>query len=336
MAKPNKVIDTELLKLMKRNFVHEVGRDPHNKVTKIVRNDEGDVVATLPFDGKVYSRMKYGDPEAINLAASEIFKLITSNPKIFTIFKENKIVFTNEAREVPTASYCIMMSLVHKFLNPYLVENNLQTAETVRSERSGEIASDDYATLTTDQRQDRVRQRGGFFSDENLKKLVGKKVVLFDDLVITGTYETNQTRLLLASGVREEDIVPIYWIQINPETGKDPLFEKELNQSAVNSLSDLFGIFTLPGVQPSERIIKYVLSITDDNGNLLLEKQNELFNLAQRLVTGNGDPIKAANGKSTLKKLYETSLTPDGFGQMERFKAGYRLIENVLRENYMI
>jgi len=336
MTKKMDSIEIEVQKLMKRNFSHELGQNASGEVIKIERDSSGQIISESPFDGRVYSRMKYGDPEAIRTAASDVFNLIINTPEIISLFKNNNVVFTNEAREVPTASYCIMVSLVNDFLNPYLVENNLMPAETIRSERGGEIAADDYASLSVEQRQARVNQRGGFFNDENKAKLQNKKVVLFDDLVITGTYERNQTNLLLSSGVKQEDIIPLYWIQINPETGKDPQFEKSLNQSAVKCLNDLFDIFTLPGVQPSERIIKYVLPIADDNNVIIPEKKQALLSLCVRLLNGNGDTEKAKYGKETLKKLFETSLTPDGFGKMARFEAGYQLIHELLKSQSLI
>ena len=324
-------LEIEEGKLKKRNFAHEIGQDSSGEIVKIQRDEDGNIVGSSPFDAKVYSRMKYGDPEAISAAARDIFTLIINNPKLLSLFSEGEVVFTNEARTVPTASYCIMTSLVNDFLNPYLTQNGLKPTESIRSERGGAISSDDYASLTTEQRRARVSQRGGFFSPENQAKLTGKKVILFDDLVITGTYETNQTSLLTSSGVLPEDIIPLYWIQINPEAGQNPTFEKDINQIAVKSLADLFDIFTKPGVQPSERIIKYVLPISDEQGNVIPEKQNDLLALCQRLLDGDGDPEKARNGRVTLQKLFETSLSLDGFGQMDRFKSGYALIGNLLK-----
>ncbi|HCQ31841.1 TPA: hypothetical protein DIU27_05725 [Candidatus Collierbacteria bacterium] len=335
MTQPE-LMQNELLKLKKRIFVHEIGPGEANQVVKITRNHSGEIISSRPFDGKLYSRMKYGDPSAIRTAASDVFNLIVSNSFLLSVFSNHEVVFTNEARDVPTASYCIMVSLVNDFLNPYLVKNYLKPTETVRSERRGEISSDDYASLTVKQRQARVGQRGGFFSPENVAKLTGKKVVLFDDLVITGTYENNQTSLLMNSGVSSDDIIPIYWIQISPEAGKNPTFEKELNQSAVKSLADLFDIFTLPGVQPSERIIKYVLPITDESGHIVPEKEGQLADLCERLCSGEGSEEKAKNGSATLLKLFNTSLSSDGFGTMDRFKAGYGLIESILKSHKII
>ncbi len=324
-------LEGEISKLQKRNFAHELGQGKSGEVLKITRNSKGTIVASSPFDGKIYSRMKYGDPEAIETAALDVFNRIVNDPKLLSLFELNEVVFTNEARAVPTASFCIMVSLVNDFLNPFLTKNGLKPTETVRSERGGEISSDDYASLSIEQRQARAKQRVAFFSPDNKAKLIGKKVILFDDLVITGTYETNQTNLLLNSGVPAEDIIPLYWIQISPESGTNPIFEKELNQSAVRSLNDLFDIFTKPGVQPSERIIKYVLPITDEAGAIVPEKQTALLSFCERLLLGDGDELKAANGRATLIKLFQTSLSPDGFGKMIRFKAGYSLIENILK-----
>ncbi len=315
--------EIETARLPQRNFVYEVALQNEEPI-EIHRDQNGDVVSSSPFDAETYSRMKYGDPRAIKFAAERLFQKIICDPMLLGLFDNSEVVFTNEARSVPTASYCIMVSLVTEFLNPYLVSRGLPPVECVKSERGGEIAADDYASLSQNERQERARQREAFFTRENQAKLKGKKVILFDDLVITGTYERNQAELLVKSGVEPQDIIPLYLIQVEEETGQDTSFEKKLNQTAVKQLDDLLEFFFIPGISVSERILKFVLPSPD------------LALFLQKLYDGNGQPDSADTGRLMLVKLYEAANSPDGFAKMDRLKAGVLILENFLKEKGLI
>lgn len=328
-------LEIERNKLLRRNFVHEIGRDADGATIRVLRDHSGHIIGSQPFDAAIYSRMKYGDPRMIKLAAQELFQKIVSDSKLLNLLRHGEVVFTNESREVPTASYTLMGILVGEYLNPFLSLMGSPSINIVRSERGGEIAGDDYASLSREQRQARIHQRGAFFSEENRRQLLGKKVILFDDLVITGTYEDNQIRLLTESGVKPDDIVPLYWVQIEPEAGQDPVFEKQLNQAAVRNLDDLADIFLIPDVEISERILKFVLPITDQD---IIDptRQAQLADFFRKLYAGNGKAAKAKLGQRTLIKLYTAANSSDGFSKMDSLKDGFSLLEDFLRENDLL
>ena len=81
------LLEIEEKKLKKRNFAHELGRGSAGEVVRIKRDVNGTIVSSSPFDAKIYSRMKYGDPEAIRTAASDVFDLIKNEPKLLSLLQ---------------------------------------------------------------------------------------------------------------------------------------------------------------------------------------------------------------------------------------------------------
>lgn len=324
-------IEHEVTKLRQRHFVHEVGLSRQGQTIKIVRDRDGNIVGHQPFDATTYSEMKYGNPDAIHQAAEEIFQLITSTPSLHSVFQTQEVAFTNEAREVTTASFTIMGVLVNDYLNPYLEHIGANPVIMVRSERAGIISASDYGGLTKEERQKRIKERGAYFRPDNEAKMVGKKVVLFDDLVITGSYEANQKDLLIKSGVAEADIMPLYWVQVEPTAGMDPTFEKRLNHTAVKSLDDLLRFAYHPDFAITERLLKYILPIVDESGMINPQKAAALKSFFEQLASGCGDSLKAKSGQETLLKLYYAATSSDGYATMDRFQPGFLVLDHYLR-----
>lgn len=312
---------TELEKMNSRYFVHEIGKDQAGQMIKIKRDSQGRVLSSTPFKATIYSQMKHGHPESIKTAAKELFEYILSTPTLLDNFLNYDVVVTNSAREVPTASFTIMKCLVENLINPYLTKLGKSPVAWIRSERAGAIASSDYGTMTKEEREKRMAERKPFFSEENKKKLVNKRVIVFDDLVATGTYEKSQSELLISSGVNPNDIIALYWIQINPETGKDPSFEAEVNYFAIKSISDLLPFFYMPDLVINERTLKYIMPTESTK---LLEFFKDLGEPKDKSLT--------ANGRSTLMKIYNAGHTNDGFRNMDRLNPGFVILENYLKE----
>jgi hypothetical protein len=318
--KPDGYLEQEHAKLHARAFVHEIGQTPARGIIEYFRDASGTVTHTKPFDAAPYSRMKYGNPPDIDLAAREVFGRITRDSSLLVHFFNGEVIITNEAREVPTASFTIMVQLVEQYLNPYLAKAGAKPVTWVRSERSGEISATDYGSLSSEERKKRIAGRGAFFSDENKAKLQGKKVILFDDLVITGTYENNQVRLLTEAGVPRQDIMKLYWVQIEPLTGLDPTFETRVNQTAVRTLPDLIPIVLTERFVPTERIIKYIFGVNDGDG----EKPDAIRQLFRSLCT-----TDSTLGRAALDKFYQAMNTGDAYSSMPRFQKAYQILLDV-------
>lgn len=335
LADRNEYLASQIAKLRKRHLVHEVGEDENHQMVEVRRNNQGGIESMIPFDATTYSLMKHGHPSAIRLAAEDLFQHIIADSNLLKDFLTFDVVVTNSAREVPTASFTIMKILVEDLLNPYLEKITDHRVIWIRSERAGKIAASDYGMMTKEERKKRMADRKPFFSDESKAKLVGKKVILFDDLVATGTYETSQSELLKSAGVPEENIIKLYWIQIEPETGLDPTFEAKINYAAVHSISDLLHFFYMPDLVINERTLKYVLPILNKDGVVDEDKAGNLMRFFKALGEPE-DKTLADSGRKTLQKIWRTGQTNDNYRQMERLRAGYDLLENYLKKLALI
>lgn len=329
-------LEQELIKLRQRHFVHEVGRNFFGDPIEVFRNSQGNIIEELPFDATLYSRMKYGDPEAIKVAAKQFFDHIIRTPELQELILSDSVSFTNEARTVATASFTIMRELVDTWLNPYKKAIGGQPINIIRSDRAGEIAATDFATLSVEERKQRVAQRKAFFTPENQALLQQGKVFLFDDLVITGTYEQNQYNLLTSFGVKPENIVKLYWIQIEPHAGQDPTFEANINHAFVKSRQDLLHFIYQPEWEVTERVIKFVFGVADKNGEVNEAEFASLSEFFENLCSGNGNPVLIDAGLGVLRKFHTALHTEDGYGKMPRFAAGVELLDTLARENQII
>ncbi|HLD81676.1 MAG TPA: hypothetical protein VJA22_00530, partial [Patescibacteria group bacterium] len=143
---------------MKRMFVHEVGRDEHGTIIEYFRNRSGSTESVVPYDGTVYSRMKHGDPIAIETAARELFTRLLSDEEILCSLIRDRFAITNDTRLVPTASFTIMQVLVEKFLKPFLITHGTDVV-WVTSCRKGAISEGDYGKLCESERKKRMAKR---------------------------------------------------------------------------------------------------------------------------------------------------------------------------------
>lgn len=302
----SKFIESESAKVASRFYVH------------LIRSEQDGIISSNSgFNPETYSLMKHGHPVAIDTAARELFEYIVCNDQLRKLITDGKTVVTNSAREVPTASFTIMQRLVEVYLNPYLENNNGNKVTWVRSERAGKLVESDYGTLSKEEREKRMAERKPYFSEDSKRELVGKTVILFDDLVATGTYEQSQTKLLVESGVPSSRIVRLYWVQIDPETGLNPEFEAVVNYAAIKNIKDLIGFFCMPELIINERTLKFIFP-----------KVTELRSFFEELHKLGGD--------ITLMKLWKAGNTRDNYRDMERLRPGYDILEDYLKELKLI
>lgn len=307
---------------MSRTFVHEVGKQD-GTIVEYFRKGNGHISSIEEYDANCYSRMKHGDPDAIKTAASELFKKITTTPRFTNLIETHNFAITNSSRSVPTASFTIMQILVNEFLNPFLKMKEQNQIIWVKSSRAGEISQGDYGTLKTKRERDaRMSKRQAFFEENELIKLTDKKVILFDDLVATGSYEQNQRKLLTSVGIRPNDILPIFWVQIEKSMQKNPEFEAAINYAAINSLSDLLNFFFDPRLIINARTLKYILS----------KSSPELIPFFKALGTNLESPSKNTDGQNTLLKIFNAATSADNYAKMSRFKNGFNELNQCLIE----
>ncbi|MFC1609144.1 phosphoribosyltransferase family protein [Patescibacteria group bacterium] len=307
---------------MKRYYVHEV----QSGMAKgsVLRNTGGTTWSSGNHVASQYSRMKYGDPEMIRLAAKELFNTIVwGDNGLKETFLSFPIAITNSARTVPTASFTIMKILVEDFLNPWLRENESSEVVWVRSGRAGKISEGDYGKLSDEARAARMAKRRAFFEREEAIKLHGRKVILFDDLIATGSYEKNQTELLLSSGVGRDDIIPLYWFKIEDHTAEhNPSFEATVNHAFVKKMSDLLAFFLEPELVINARTMKYIFS----------SEKDDLLRFFSALASGNDSRFQKYKdaGRQTLLKIYYAAKSSDGYWKMDRFKEGFGVLNDFL------
>jgi hypothetical protein len=224
-----------------------------------------------------------------------------------------------------------MRVLVEQFINPHYEKLGASPVIWLQSQRKGSVSAEDYGKLSEADRLARMAKRQPSFTSADIEKLQGKKVIIFDDLIATGSYERNQTELLKSIGVKESDIVRLYWLQIDPEIARrDPSFEAEINYVSVKSLDDLLKFFYDPDLVINARTLKYILSVSSNEGQIIESKKRDLEKFLSALGEPN-DLAKESTGRKTLQKLYSAAFSEDAYYSLPRFAAGCQLLDSYIQ-----
>lgn len=142
--------------------------------------------------------------------------------------------------------------------------------------------------------------------DENAVK--GRTVIFIEDARITGAHEAKALECLEAAGA--EKVILLYIIDVK-HGKKDPDIENRINHSVINSLDELYRLMKNPD--------EYVLNSRACRFVLSWENKEELEKFAQKI------PL------TVLTELYSASIT-DGYGLMEKYADGFRIIREEVRE----
>lgn len=199
--------------------------------------------------------MKYGDPVATWRIAVSTFEHFWNSSVGQEIVQPGKeIVLASSAYgSVPTASYWVTESL-----GELMAEKGARIRK-IKFEREGGFGCHNYSQLGVEERRKILGGRN-IWLDKSVD-LIGKTVVVFDDLRSTGAHEES-LREVLSNHVGVGRIVFLYFVGFEKNLGlSKPQEENVLNHSEIKDVEDLvrLSLQTPAPLLLNARLVKLVL-----------------------------------------------------------------------------
>lgn len=223
----------------------------------LVDTSDGEVHPYIPDDFTSldeYSEFKFGNGEVGEKYGLMLGRLVLQGNQPETLLDESHVYIASSAyRVAPPASE----TLVHPFVdsaNASAVEAGSLTQFERFKISKARMATDNYAAMTFEERSMTIQ------NDLELPKgldLEGKKVVILDDIRVTGLREAALKLLLENAGVSHTSF---YYILNAPEGRKYPQTEAVININSVRTIEDVLELAQKPGFVPNVRMCKFLLS----------------------------------------------------------------------------
>ncbi len=225
------------------------------------------------FDAESYSKFKYGsDTVAKEFGVALAKQFIEKNVDL-----DNFIIVEHPRKYIPKGASAISKHF-QKFLNNHQFNKELKPVTQVPIIMES-VFEGDYGTFSEADRDKTIRSQK-YFTMSNA--MVGKKLVIIDDIRITGRSEDMIFEFL--SKQRPSEIIFLYVAMLNKEQAtKNPEIESEINHVWMNGPDRLLEIMNSNDFALNARVAKYVLSLTlIDLKNFLMKlnytRLEELFN----------------------------------------------------------
>jgi hypothetical protein len=229
----------------------------------------------LPSD---YSRFKFGDSLIGKKFGKALAQAFIDNYLIHQTANKKFIAYSSPYQYIPTATMTMFEEFVFQ-TNRWLVSKNRSVLETCRIYRNNTY-SQDYGELSA---AERLQLIGSdlFYLDSN--RVMGKTLLLLDDIKITGSHEYVLNRTLNHLNISQEAIFLYFAEMVNPRI--NPNIENYLNYHAIKSLKDLAELMKDENFVYNTRAIKYILSSSlNDLGHFVSQLSNNqiiaIYNLA--------------------------------------------------------
>lgn len=239
---------------------------------KIIEKD------TCPFKEEEYSRFKFGDKFYAEKFAKDLFEGFAHQYGEIILSNTDIIILPSPYLSIPTASN-FLCYYFKKELNSFLFKNGKKACIESKIYRNQTYVTD-YGNLDFEQRV-RLISNDTYYIDRNF--IEGKLCIFVDDIKITGSHEHTVNKILDQYDVKG-DFVFVYFAQL---MNKDihPKIENHYNYFAVRNVEDIVSIINSTHFQYNTRIVKYILSLDEDQfaflaSNISAQKCNELFHLA--------------------------------------------------------
>jgi hypothetical protein len=220
-----------------------------------VRHNAGELepVVVQDFtDIAEYSQFKFGDGEVGHKYGTNLGGLVLREAA--ELLSDGDVYVASSAfRVAPPASE----SLVQPFLAS--AQTSAQSVDAPTNFRRFKIskarmAASNYAHMSFDERSQTLQN--DLILPEGLD-LEGQRVVILDDIRVTGLREAALERLLEKAGVEHTSF---YYVLHVPQ-GKDfPQTEAIINIRSVKSIDDVLALATQPNFIPNVRLCKFILS----------------------------------------------------------------------------
>jgi hypothetical protein len=213
------------------------------------------VVANGPTDIAEYSRFKFGDGEVSHKYGMQLGGLVLHDT--VELLADGDIYVASSAFKVaPPASE----SLVGPFMDS--AESAIASAAGSSLLRRFKIskarmAMSNYDGMSFDERSRALQD--DLVLPEGLD-LEGKRVIILDDIRVTGLRQAALERLFERAGVERASF---YYILDAPDGKKYPQTEALINIRSVKSIDDVLDLASKPGFIPNVRLCKFILSRDD-------------------------------------------------------------------------
>ncbi len=258
-----------------------------------------------PFDALRYSQFKYGLGNAAEMYAQEMADFLGFTHSYW--FEENIFGITSSAfKAVPTASDSIANALL-RFLEQKNAEKQQNCSIRKFKIHRNLLFESDYGNLSHAERQKLMQETD--LEIENPNFWANRKIIVVDDIWITGSHE-NRIRQLFAS-TKVSEVLFIYVAEVQGSIS--PTIEHSLNHAWVQNLERLKPFFENPNCQLNARICKFLLSYANLSELKQFFEQLHFLQLEQICEAIKGDgydqmPVYDANFQILLKALQDQKI----------------------------
>lgn len=232
----------------------------------------------LNFDAGEYSRFKFGDGELAQNFGNALARQYIGEYETELREDSEITIVPSPFHAIPTASYNLTTHFV-RAINHFRFKHGKKALQHAKIGRNMTY-TEDYGEMSF---EDRIKLISSTSYSFDAKQFDQKKVILTDDIRITGSHELVIRRLLEDSGVVGSYRFVYFAELINKDI--PPTFENFLNYFQIKNVSDLISLFNSPTFVFNTRVVKFILK-SEKNDFLKLtensspEKLKELIALA--------------------------------------------------------
>ena len=245
------------------------------------------------FDATEYSRFKFGDGELAKKFGNALARQYIGQYETELKEYDEITIVPSPFHAIPTASFNLTTHFV-AVLNHFRFMHGQKALHQAKIGRNMTY-TEDYGEMSF---EERIRLISSTSYSFDPKQFDQKKVILTDDIRITGSHEMVIRRLLEESGV-VGSFRFVYFAELINEN-IPPTFENFLNYFQIKNVSDLISLFNSPTFVFNTRVVKFILKSEKTHflkltENSSPEKLKELIGLA-------------ISNNYHLKKEYEHNL----------------------------
>lgn len=231
-----------------------------------------------PFREEEYSKFKFGDKFYAEKFAKELFEGFVNEFRDLILSEQEIVILPSPYLSIPTASN-FLCYYFKKELNSFLFKNNKKASIESKIYRNQTYVTD-YGNLDFSERV-KLISNDTYYIDRNF--IEGKLCIFVDDIKITGSHEHTVNKILDQYSVNG-DFVFVYFAEL-ANKGIHPKIENHYNYFSVKNVEDIVAIINSEHFQYNTRIVKFILSLNEDQFNYLVENisvknSNDLFHLA--------------------------------------------------------
>ncbi len=271
---------------------------------------KGDIVSTSKYRGRVlslkgFSRFKHGDGYIAEKYGLSLYQLFVDHYTEILVNDFEHLVIACPVNKGVTPT----IKFFQLFINSHLCKLGKPPIGRFEMKFIGRgITRNDYASRSKKDRED-ILGDGMFVFDQKFSK--GKKIIVIDDLRVTGTYENAIKKMLEAAGA--ECLIFLYIIQVPREViEKRHDMESILDHFYINNLARLGEVLLADDFILNQRVCKFLLT------------QEDLKNLREFLR-------KLPN--NVIREIYTLSVN-EGYEPIKVYEKAFSVLENVfLKKN---